>query len=57
MRRGSRPCSPGALASRFAPALGDQLINEAALAPSPPQLLLDATQELAARLEHYAPAI
>ena len=57
MRRGSPPRSAGALASRVAPALGDQVLHEAALATSAPELLLHASQELPAGLEHYPPAI
>jgi len=57
MRRGSPPCSPGVLASRLAPSLGDQLVHEAAPATSVPDLILYSSQELAAGLEHYPVAV
>jgi len=57
MRRGSRPCSRRALASRFALALRDQLVDQAAPAASAAQLLLHPPKELAAGLEHYAPTV
>ena len=57
MRRGSPPCSPGVLASRLPPPLGDQLVHEAAPATSVPDLLLYSSQELTAGLEHYPVAI
>jgi len=57
MRRGSPPCSPGALASNFAATLGDQLVDEAALATGTAKLLLHASKQLSSGLEHYAPAL
>jgi len=57
MRRGSPLCSPRKLASGLAPPLGYQLLHEAALATSAPDLLLYSSQELAAGLEHYPVAI
>lgn len=46
--------SPSGFASGFAPALGDQLVHQAASARRDPKLLSHSSQELASGLEHDA---